>query len=739
MNEKSKISRKNFIKNCSATLGLLTVGISSDVFSKSTNNTNAFYKGALQNVSTSQKRGSWVQLGNVQPEDISLENCVLTVAENEHSAVKQAIKFLATDIFKISGYQAQTVTTEKENSIQIIATTLGNRKLPKGINISQLKEKKEAFLIYTAKDTIWLIGADFRGTAYAVYTLSERLGVDPLYHWTGYQPIKNSKLVMKKTLHFEDEPTVKYRGFFHDDEDVLPRPFDRYGYPLRIGDVAIEWYERFFETALRLRMNMVAPYVRVRRRYEVQKCASDWGLYYTSHHYDILLSNPFGIERFELARKRGVNTAWDWFNGKDQMINYWRGGVTENADINAIWPVGLRGIDDHAYKFPEGTSEKEQAKVFKDAIEIQVKTVKELSKSNEQPIFHFTLYTEMLDKYKKHPEDFKVPEDVILVWPDDNDGVMRALPTSKDKWKHGVYYHLAYFGGAPTKQGTHVIAPSRIANEFKKIVDSGATEYMLVNVSEMREHVMEARMIADICWNANEVLSKENPAENYLKWWIAEYFGNENIKAIHQAYHNYYNLINSSEKTYFAAIQFELILDQLHRRFTNKNPRKLDVEKINELKQRNKNYHIALAQITEINFKLNREQKQFLYEHIEFGLRIDQRPTEAAILLLKALNEPNNTKAWDLIAEAAIPLEKLEIEILRAERPPFEKWYIPTWARHVVTPLNVHRSYTQLREFITTQGVESPIKTKTAIGHNLEGAKLWNHLLEEGAKINATY
>ena len=71
---------------------------------------------------------------------------------------------------------------------------------------------------------------------------------------------------------------------------------------------------KYFETALRLRMNMVAPYTRVHRRYEVQKMASDWGLFYTSHHYDILLSNPFGIERYglgkgaELHRRRGTGS-----------------------------------------------------------------------------------------------------------------------------------------------------------------------------------------------------------------------------------------------------------------------------------------------------------------------------------------------------------------------------------------------------------------------------------------------
>jgi hypothetical protein len=64
-------------------------------------------------------------------------------------------------------------------------------------------------------------------------------------------------------------------------------------------------------------MNMVAPYTRVHRRFEVQKLASDWGLDYTSHHYDILVSNPFGLTRFNLAAERGVQPVYDWFTNRD--------------------------------------------------------------------------------------------------------------------------------------------------------------------------------------------------------------------------------------------------------------------------------------------------------------------------------------------------------------------------------------------------------------------------------------
>lgn len=740
MSEKNKISRKNFIKGFSATLGLVSAGVP-NLLAAPKKEAGLFYKskpGAVTN--SGVIRGSWVRTGSSQAGDTALNNCRIVAGKNEHSAVQQAAKFLSGDIAQISGYQAPIIEKAGAKQVNIILATIGNITLPKGIDANKLKGKKEAYQIYTADNTVWLIGSDFRGTAYAAYTLSERLGIDPLYLWTGYKPRRHASLVLKKIDHYATPPTVKYRGFFHDDEDILPRPFDKFGYPLRIGDVPLEWYQRFFETALRLRMNMVAPYVRVRRRFEVQKCASDWGLYFTSHHYDILLSNPFGIERFFLAEKRGVSTDWDWYKSKQNMVKYWRGGVEENKDLNCVWPVGLRGTDDHAYEFPKDTPEQEQAKVFKEAIDIQVKTVKELTPANQQPVFHFTLYTEMLEKYRKYPDDFNVPENVILVWPDNNDGVMRDLPNGHDKWKHGVYYHLAYFGGAPTKQGPHVVNPARVAEQFKRITDAGATEFMLVNVTELREYVMEARMIADICWDAPAILNKTDAATDYVKWWVQEYFGADgNNNALTRAYNDYYDLLNGSEKTYYGANVFESILDKLHKRFTKQTYNQPGPQQITELKNRSEKYDTAFRNIELVNAGLNREQKQFFFEHVEFGLRVDQRPTQAALLLLNALAEPDDAKAWNIIAEAAIPLEELEVDILRAERPPFEKWYQATWIKTPMSPFNIHRSYTQIREFITNGGANSPIVKRVGIGHNIDGARLWARYLEDAERIKAAY
>ncbi|MCA1628252.1 MAG: glycosyl hydrolase 115 family protein, partial [Acidobacteria bacterium] len=344
-----------------------------------------------------QVRGSWVATVGVQAGDVILADrnagCEIVISEKEHSAVKQAAAFLAADIEKISGFKPQVVSTSSGQRVAIHLVTVGNGGVPRQIAQAKLRGHWEAHQILTSENAVWLVGANFRGTAFAAYALSERLGIDPLYLWTGYTPEKHSKLVLKKTDYFANSPTVKYRGFFHDDEDILPRPFEDSGYPLRIGDVPTEWYQRFFETALRLRFNMVAPYTRAHRRFEVQKIASDWGLFYTSHHYDILLSNPFGFDRFGLGKARNAGTTWDWLTNREGMLNYWRGGVSENRELDAIYPVGLRGTDDRSYTFPKDMSEADKSKIFQDVIETQVRTTKELLPKDKQPIFHFTLYT----------------------------------------------------------------------------------------------------------------------------------------------------------------------------------------------------------------------------------------------------------------------------------------------------------------------------------------------------------
>jgi len=664
---------------------------------------------------TSPLRGSWVQTGPPAQGDVILAGkdhaSEVVVSDDENSAVHQAAEFLAGDIEKISGYRPPVVKTPSGDRVGIRLVTLGHGEAPAAIDAGAMQGQWESYRIVTADRSVWLVGSNPHGTAFAAYTLSERLGVDPLYIWTGYLPEHRDPLVLKRTSFAQGPPAFRYRGLFHDDEDLLPRPFDANGYPLQTGDVPLDWYKRFFETALRLRMNMVAPYVRVHRRYEVQKLASDWGLYYTSHHYDILVSNPFGLVRFDLAAERGVRPEWNWFTNREGMLKYWRAGVMENRDLDVIWPVGMRGTQDRPFVFPPGTTDDDKAKTFREVIKEQVNMVRELLPKDKTPLFHFTMYSEMLPQYQRDPAAFDLPSDVMVVWPDDNDGHMRGLPSGLGRWKHGVYYHLAYLGGNLTKQLTHTVAPSTVAEQFDKILKSGATEYMLLNVSELRDYVMGARMLADLTWDGPAIYATPDPAGRYTAWWSREYFGGA-AQAAADAYNRYFAVLGTPDSLWVASDAIEELLDRLYRKVAGETVPAVDAGTMALMQSRNRQLEEALGKASRAENGMSLSEQRFFSVDVALGLEVAQRQTQAALKLEEALRAPDAARMRELVREARASLERLETELARAEYPPFDRWYQESWIRTTLSQSNPHRPYIQLRAFISSEGRGRPIRAR---------------------------
>jgi len=664
-------------------------------------------------------RGAWVQNDKPVAKDVVLAGngkvCEIVVGKSENSAVKQAAEFLAGDIEKICGSKPKMVQEGSKSVVSIRLVTMGNGKIPSELESASLRDKWESYKIITSNQIVWLVGSDFRGTAFAAYTLSERLGIDPLYIWTGYRPEYHNPLVLKQTNFKADPPAFRYRGCFHDDEDILQRPFNDQGYPKLDGDIPLEWYKKWFETELRLRMNFVVPYTRAHRRLEVQKIASDWGLFFSGQHYDVLVSNPFGFERFNLAQERGVKPVWNWFTNREGMIKYWQGGINENRDLNVIWPLGMRGMSDEPFIFPEGMTDEQKAATFRDVIRTQIDLVTKSLPKDKAPIFTFTMYGEMFDYYQKNAAAFDLPSNVNIIWIDNNDGIMSGLPKDLGKWKHGVYYHLAYWWGPNTKQEVHTITPTRIAEEFNKVVKAKATEYMLVNVSEMRDYIMGLRMISDITWNAPAIFSRPNPAKEFTSWWAKEYFGTENLNTsqlAEESYNNYFSIINTADKLWFSSNCVEELLGKLYEKIGNRNFTPINSDTLKILQTRIEKQDSAYALYNRAKKIMSLSQQRFFSIDVGIGMLIDYRHSQAALKLNEALNAADPALMWQAVFDARSALEQLEAELARGEYPPFDKWYHETWLREPLFVTNPHRPFNQIRSFISNEGLGSLPRSK---------------------------
>lgn len=630
------------------------------------------------------RRGAWLRLPDAPaiPGEVTLVGAagstepplVLVVAGNEDSCVHYAAECLAGDIEKITDVRPEIVSRAPGGNrpfVQIETT-------PE----SRSEGRWEAYDIMVGEGGVRIHGSDPRGTAFGVYELCERIGVDPLYLWTGYTPLKARPLRLRPIRYTQDPPAVRYRGLFHDDEDILPRPRTANGAPDHNGTVPLEWYSRYFETALRLRMNMVAPWVRTNRYFDVQKLASERGLYYTSHHYDTLLSDPYHFTRGSmLAKQRGVKPEWDWVTNRDGLIRYWQGGLDENKNLHAIYPIGMRGTEDYSYRFPKEWTADQKIAAYNEALRTQADMVHHSLPKDREPLMHFTMYTEMLPFYQTGK--LKVPSEAIVVWPDNNDGVMRGLPTKEELSanRHGVYYHLAYLGSPTiTKQTHQTVSLDRIGKEFRGIFAAGASEFCLVNVSELREYVLGTRYIADICWNGAPAIQEDDSPDRFLSWWCREYFGDAAAPAAASAYKGYFALLPMPDVLGFGAGKCLGAETSLQKKLKGETFAPARSDTLLQLEARRKSQADLKARIDEAAKQIPfPEAQRFFFENLGLAADIDRLPTEAAIDLVNAMSEPDRDRSYSLCLQALVPLDTLETELRRAERWPFEGWYGPSW------------------------------------------------------------
>jgi len=249
------------------------------------------------------------------------------------------------------------------------------------------------------------------------------------------------------------------------------------------------------------------------------------------------------------------------------------------------------------------------------------------------------------------------------------------------------------------KQSAHIVSPPRVAEEFKKIVDAGATQYMLVNVSELREFVMEARMLADICWDAKTALAGDDPAKRFVDWWCREYFGDKAAGDASAAYFAYYRAFDSYDKPWFGSDRVHAALARLQRQLRDRTPITSPTDEIEKDRSRLGELRPFFNSMAKARPLMNRDQRRFFFEHCALTALLDSLNTQAAFAL-----DAGGTDALKRADYAFALTGRSELFILQAEHPPFEHWYRETWIRRGPKSWNLHRPYEEVRQFLATNG-----------------------------------
>lgn len=471
--------------------------------------------------------------------------------KNDFEVVKIASKLLSEDIERVTSKKPTVSTSFPKSGNAIIIGTLGNNKLidelvKKGkINTKDLKGNWERFAYKTIKnpfpnvnEALVIIGSDRRGTAYGVFELSKTIGVSPWYWWADVPVVKRKELKILELEYTSKAPSVKYRGVFLNDEDWGLKPWASKLMDPQINDIGPNTYKKVCELLLRLKANMLAPAMHEVTgaffKYPENKVVADkFAIMMTSSHAEPLLYN----NTTEWNKK--TDGAWDYVRNKKGVLSALDNRVKEAAPYENIYTVGMRGIHDTGMKdVPEGYT---KANVLEQVIDAERDILKKYIKkdANEIPQI-FVPYKEVLGIYES---GMKLPEDVTIVWPDDNFGYIKKLSNreeAKRKGGAGVYYHISYLGEPNDYLWLNTTPPALMYEEMFKAYNNGADKYWLLNVGDIKPGELGMQFFLDLAWDIDMVTYNTIP--DYNSTFLASIFGDEYKQDLKEIYNSYFHL-----------------------------------------------------------------------------------------------------------------------------------------------------------------------------------------------------
>ncbi len=477
-------------------------------------------------------------------------------AAGDAEVVHIAARDLATDVERVSGKKPRVAIGGPTPAGDVLLVgTLGrspviDQLVAQGrLPVGDLRGQWEAFIITVVDDplpgtsrALVIVGSDRRGTAYGVYELSQAIGVSPWHWWSDVAPLPRAELHVARGARRFGPPSVKFRGIFINDEDWGLQPWAALTHEPETGNIGPRTYQRVFELLLRLKANLLWPGMHPTTRPfnadpENARLADAYAVVMGSSHAEPMLRNNVG-------EWRAPSSHYNYLANREGVLGYWEERVRSNARYENIYTLGMRGIHDSHMVGPQTEAERITAleRIFHDQREL---LARHLPGKIEAVPQMFCAYKEVLELYRA---GLKVPEDVTIVWPDDNFGYVRdvALPSERGRrGGFGVYYHLSYLGRPLSYLWLATTPPALIWHEMRKSYDHGADRLWVVNVGDIKPAELTTEFFLQMAWDIDRWTP--DTLEGYLAAWAEREFGTGTGAAVAQVLETYYRL-NSARK-----------------------------------------------------------------------------------------------------------------------------------------------------------------------------------------------
>ena len=428
----------------------------------------------------------------------------IVIDENDWKGVLRAANNLSDDVRKVTGVASPVKfdTSVPLHQPSIIVGTIGKSQIidklikKKKLNVKQIKDRWEAYVITVVDDNMIIAGSDKRGTIYGIYTLSEYIGVSPWY-WMADAPIVHKDELWYNYYVNDSEmafPFVKYRGIFINDE------WPSFGTwcQKHFGGVNSKAYEKIFELLLRLKANYFWPAMWDSAFNEDDpespRLADEMGIVMgTSHHEPMMRAHQ------EYVRRKNEIGPWDYVTNKERVSKFFREGMERNKDYDNIVTIGMRGDGDVAMGKGDDA---ENMQTLRNVIDDQRQIIKDIYGRPDAVPQLWAIFTEVQRYYDA---GFSVPDDVTLLLCDNNWGYIRRKGTEAERKRKGglgLYYHIDMNGGPWNDRWVNTTTASKLREQLHLAYQSGIDRIWIINVGDLKPKEMPISFIMDYAWTA---------------------------------------------------------------------------------------------------------------------------------------------------------------------------------------------------------------------------------------------
>ena len=453
----------------------------------------------------------------------------LLVDTNDFAGVVRAAGDLSADIARVTGVSAKLFTAAKNLGANIVLIgTVGKNELidrlirEKKIDASEIAGQWESSLVQVVpqpfpgvEKALVICGSDKRGTIYGLYSLSGQMGVSPWHFFADVPATRHEQLFVKAGKFVQGPPTVKYRGIFINDEAP-----DLTGWAKeKFGGYNHAFYTNVFELLLRLRANYLWPAMWDNCFNEDDplnyQLADEYGIVMGTSHVEPMMRADKEWDRAGFTAKD-----WNFQTHSNELATFWRQGIERNKNYESLITIAMRG------KIDTAMSPHANVTLLESIVAAQREIIAAVHQTNAATVPQlWALYKEVQEYYEK---GMRVPDDVTLLWCDDNWGDLRRVPPPEIRSRaggSGIYYHLEYVGNPRNYKWVNSVSLPRIWEQMTLAHESGANQIWIANVGHLAHLQFPMEFFLTLAWNP-DAWPKERIPE-FTTRWAAREFGNE--------------------------------------------------------------------------------------------------------------------------------------------------------------------------------------------------------------------